>query len=276
MNLYIDLIFAVNLFMNGIIFALVASIAQQKPRPYRLLLGSGAAAGLYCLLLVFFRRWFHPLSAVGILMVGLLVTFGFVGLKKFGLLVIYAHVVAFLMGGMALALFHYVNVHHVRGVMGHLNLRFLVGAVVISYLLLQIGQWSLHRRRISRQILCQLTLMEGGQSLTLSALVDTGNSLREPTSGWPVIIVEKSALMQLVSPQQLMATAPDRVRMIPYQTIGNTGLLTGFVPQSLQLTLDDQPPQQLDQVMIGICQFKLSETHAYQGLIGPAAMAQPS
>ena len=280
MNLYIDMIFAVNMSMNAIIFALVAKVSKRKVRLPRILLGAGLSAALYCILLVFLRSWFNPVTAVAMLIAGLFVTFGAVelrnglkGVKPFALLVLYAHGIAFFIGGMALALFHYLNTDVIFGVMRHFPMGLLFWSVLGSYAALQLGHLYLQKLRMSKQLICELSITHGAQSISVNALVDTGNSLRDPHNHWPVIIIEESTLTQLVSTGQLLSDMPEQVRMIPYKTIGNQGSLVGFVPDKLQVTVDNQAPATLSQVIVGLCSFTLSKTGEYQALIGPSCLA---
>ena len=272
MNLYIDIIFAVNMTMNAIIFSLVAKVSKYKPGIPRVLIGAAVSATLYCVLLVFLMHWFNPVTAVAILILGLFATFGAVGFKSFVLLVLYAHGIAFFMGGMALALFHYVNTDVIFGVARHFPMGFLFWSVLGSYMALQIGYLSLKKWRMRKQMICQLTLTEGNHRVAVKVLVDTGNSLHDPHNHWPVIIIEETALHQVVSAHTLTTNTPQRVRLIPYKTIGNEGLLTGFVPEQLELVIENHPPISLSQVVIGLCQFTLSKAGNYQGLIGPGCL----
>lgn len=71
-----------------------------------------------------------------------------------------------------------------------------------------------------------------GQTVTLTALRDTGNTLRDPVTGRQVLIVDADIAKKLLglSPAMLQdpvtnLTAVHGLRLIPYKTIGNTGFL---------------------------------------------------
>lgn len=73
---------------------------------------------------------------------------------------------------------------------------------------------------------CRFCIEHGGRQVTVTAKADTGCALREPFSGLPVILCEQ----QILSP---LSPAPESLRVIPYQSVGGSGLLTAFLPDHL-------------------------------------------
>ena len=83
-------------------------------------------------------------------------------------------------------------------------------------------------------------LKYGEQTLQLTALRDTGHSLRDPVTGKSVLVVGADTAQQLTGlhphelrdPVRTLETMPG-LRLIPYQSVGNSGfLLAIFVPQA--------------------------------------------
>lgn len=99
----------------------------------------------------------------------------------------------------------------------------LMGAAGIGFACLAIGK---------RRELIPVELTYGNQTLHLTALRDTGNTLRDPVSGKPVLIVDAEIAQKLTGldrtalgdPVAALSTRPG-LRLIPYRTIGNTGFL---------------------------------------------------
>ena len=92
----------------------------------------------------------------------------------------------------------------------------------------------------NRQNLIPVELCYGEQIFQLTALRDTGHSLRDPITGKNVLIVGADMAQRLTGlcPRELrdpvgtMQSIPG-LRLIPYQTVGNTGfLLAIFVAQA--------------------------------------------
>lgn len=82
-----------------------------------------------------------------------------------------------------------------------------------------------------------LELRLGDRRLRVLALKDTGNSLRDPVTGEPVLVLSGEAACrltgltrrQIASPVETLAEAPlPGLRLIPYRAVGSGGLLLGM------------------------------------------------
>lgn len=96
---------------------------------------------------------------------------------------------------------------------------------------------------------CSVTIMQQGREVSFHALIDTGNSLRDPLSGARVLVAtpdalrgilrENTALFRDLDPirlQELSAQMPvlgGRLRLLPYSAVGGGGLLPVFRPDRL-------------------------------------------
>ncbi len=65
---------------------------------------------------------------------------------------------------------------------------------------------------------CKIIVEHKGKAYELYAKKDTGNSLIEPFSGLPVIVVEKG----------IISSVDENIRLIPFSSLGGKGLLKGF------------------------------------------------
>ena len=90
-----------------------------------------------------------------------------------------------------------------------------------------------------------------GRSAAFRALVDTGNSLRDPVTDERVMIVspealrpvfgEFDALFSLAEPTEILAAAAGldalrgKLRLVPYSAVNSRGLLVAFRPESLRV-----------------------------------------
>ncbi len=101
------------------------------------------------------------------------------------------------------------------------------------------------RGRAGGQQYLPVTIRYAGRTAHLTALVDTGNTLRDPLSGRPVLVVDAAAATkllplsreQLTSPVETLATAKvPGLRLIPYSAVGQSaGLLLGLRPDGVQI-----------------------------------------
>jgi stage II sporulation protein GA (sporulation sigma-E factor processing peptidase) len=103
----------------------------------------------------------------------------------------------------------------------------------------------------------QVTLRTGGREKTMEALVDTGNSLREPVSGSPVIIVYYREVMSLLEglkvlqgdggggklmqlTECLSASVGPGICIIPFKSLGKgEGYLPGFRPEEVVVSVGE-------------------------------------
>lgn len=91
-------------------------------------------------------------------------------------------------------------------------------------------------------MLVPVELRYGPKCIRVTALRDTGNTLRDPASGKPVLVLGADAAQELtgLSPQQLrtpvesMEALPG-LRLIPYRAICGSGLLLALRIQNLQI-----------------------------------------
>lgn len=93
---------------------------------------------------------------------------------------------------------------------------------------------------------CHITLKENGQCVVFEGLLDSGNLLKEPISGRPVIITGYRTVRPVLPPELLNAFKEQdttglktdiqtKLRLIPVSSVGGSKLLFGFIPQSITL-----------------------------------------
>lgn len=131
------------------------------------------------------------------------------------------------------------------------------------------------------------------RSVRFNALVDTGNSLIDPITGYPVIVVEADSL-KTVLPQEVYDLVVSnninmytkimnnqdknswckRIHLIPFKSIGReNGILTGFRPDNI-LICQEGVFKEIKDVIVGICGIKLSNNSKYTALLGPAMLSK--
>jgi len=164
-------------------------------------------------------------------------------------------------------------------------------AVTTAGLTLAVMGWQaprwLRRERLQRASELLVRVEVGGRWVEVVGLVDTGNQLREPLSGWPVVVLEMEAAAPLF-PESLRPLAaqvaegdlgaagrlqrsPDwagRWRMIPFSSLGTRhGLMLGFRPDRVQL--GDGRHQVTLPAVVGLSVHLLDAAGRYQALVPP-------
>ncbi|MGI6083357.1 MAG: sigma-E processing peptidase SpoIIGA, partial [Limnochordia bacterium] len=227
--------------------------------------------------------WLHLLPVAMVVSFGmLLASFAPVSRRRFWSVVGHFYGIAFLAGGTGLAVaYTFGQPNNIRPVLG-----MAAGAVCIL-LVTELG-WSVLQRRAWRQSLrVPMEIAFDETKVRLTALLDTGNQLKCPLTGVPVIVMEHRMLAEILPPNLLVAverlgqgdlsdlstqfaSAPwsSRFRIIPYSSIGaSNGLMVGLRPTAVHLTLSGEtytaPP-----CVIALSPQALDPEGGYHALIG--------
>ena len=134
-------------------------------------------------------------------------------------------------------------------------------------------------------MICQVKIKLNQKEKTLNAIVDTGNMLKEPITGNPVIVVEKNALYDLMPKEILNNTEyilggdfekiPEdvkneyipRLKIIPFSSLGKqNGMLVGIKPEKVEVI--NEQAEVKNNAIIGIYSKSLTKRGEYNALIG--------
>ena len=293
---YADVVFAINFVMDLLILWVAGKLAGRRARLWRMAMGALIMALAYCA--VTFVGNLHPfyslLSTVIMLIIGIYAAFAPINIVVLSKLVLFSYLITFLIGGIGMGLFYTAHfsdiIDNVTEVFaGNLSLLILLGAVAAFFILFRFGSKWMESRAIKRQICMAVRIFFGDRNLELNALVDTGNSLRDPLSHAPVIIAEFDSVKAFLPDsvkllfyekqendlQNLLMSAAGtdeftgRLRMIPYESLGRqNGLLIGFRPDRVEI-MGEKDTIALSDVVIGIYNRSLSRNGDYQGLLNP-------
>lgn len=158
-----------------------------------------------------------------------------------------------------------------------------------SILLIAELGWGAVQRRLWQQLYqLPLEVQFDGGAHTITALVDTGNRLRDPLTGEPVIVIEHSSLQPLL-PHYLQSAVEQmaagdlsavtrllasekwsaRFRIIPFSSVGREhGLLVGFKADGIRISVDGHKAP-VGPCILGICRGPLDPDGVYSALIHP-------
>lgn len=246
-ELYGDSLFLINFMMNLLLLLLVNRSLYRTATRWRLFLG--AAVGAVSYFVPFFLSgalWFKMLLGLFIGNVLMIVTaFRIRSFRAFFQVLERLLVGAVAVGGiltLLLKLFPVLRKYTVGiwGVMG-------------GGWLLYVGIEQLCRRFHCTSPLCKAVVMNGRSSMTVTALLDTGNSLTEPISGKPVSVVDADIL------KGLWEEEPKFYRVIPYHSVGKKrGILKGYLLPELRIDLGGVEKVCKD-TYIAVCEEYLSE-----------------
>jgi len=300
MVVYADILFIENLLANCLILKLTSAISGFTVKTVRMILASALGA-LYAVLAVIMPST-ALLSALGtrvivsVLMV--LVAFRIRTFSEFfrrwGMMLLSA----FLLAGSTYALSSVLE----GAPVSYGGLMYISPQGILKAFILSAGLCILLVRPIGRILsgkaykegsIIPVHITMGDKSVRLHALVDTGNSLIDPVTGYPVMVVEADSIKPILPPEIYSSVLANnisfygantedtakrswlkRVHLIPYKSIGKeNGMLTGFRPDAVRVGKEGSL-KEIKDVIIGICGIKLSNNSRYSALVGPAALSK--
>lgn len=292
MYIYAEYLLLENMAMNYLLLYLTKKLTKTETNRVRVLLASFIGA-IYSLVVFFpllkFMTKFIIKFAISILII--IIAFNPIKIKKFLRLLATFYITSFIFAGASLALFYIVDVDTYVGngifYIKDFPVKILLIAVFISYVLIKavLGyiQSFLSRNKMYIPIIVSLN----NKNVELIGLLDTGNLLRDPVTQTPVIIVQFSAIKELlpgevqkifqkykendletISAIMMENIANVNFRLIPFKSIGKeNGLLIGFKPDNVIVKNDDN--KSFKDIIVGIYNNDLSNEDNYAALLHP-------
>lgn len=265
--IYVDRLFLLDLIIDYCLLLLSGRVSGVVLHRGRYLLGAILGAVYAVILLLPGMRWLG--STVMKLVLGLLMALIAYGSEtRFWRCAGVFFAVSALFGGAVFAASILAEAEPLGGVFVSVTLRTLALSFGVCYFvvmqLFQRKAVKAARRVQTVKITCR------GQTVTLRALRDTGNSLHDPTVGKAVLVAEKEALLPLL-PQNLPSDPAAALlqlsdargwKLLSCRTVGSaSALLLCFRPDAV--TIDGKP----EDLLIGIANHRLSDDGSYQGLL---------
>lgn len=268
MVVYADVLMTVNLFVNYALLLCTSLILKCKIVNTRLLLGAlfGSIYGLVIFLpdIPTYAELPLRLTASGIIVMA---AFGYKSLRRFLRCFFAFFAVAFVFGGIMLVLWVTVApigmIYNNGAVYFDIDLSVLAVSTVICFTAVSLVSRLISRRAPANSVF-SLTVFYGGEKVRGMALCDTGNSLTESFSGFPVIIGEYGVLARIMpksieqyyeSPSEISQT--EKLRMVVCRTVSGVSLLPAFRPESVELRTLNKSIR-TDRVYIAVTQKSLA------------------
>ena len=283
--IYVDVLLILNLFVNYFLFLGTACFLHRKPKRWRMILGA-AAGSLFSLLIFADSINFFLMTLIKLPLAALLVwiAMGYGSRGVYIKTVLTFFGVNFLFGGVMLLIqvvfspagmlvnngMVYFNISALMLVLGTLAAYGVIR--LIGYLL---------DHRVRKQETCRLLIEADGRQALLNGFFDTGNKLMDPISGLPVVVCEFSSICDII-PQEIQdcfrsSTAAGlprlerhawsaRLRLVPFQVVGHSGMLTAFLPDHFYLISENGKKREEKRVLIGVTDNRLSQGE-YQAIV---------
>ena len=277
--IYIDILVIVNLFVNYFILLATAKFFCIKWKTSRLILGE-ILGGIYSLyILAPELPWFIS-SIIKLLMSVTIIaaTFGIKRPTQFFKILIYFYSVNFLFSGIMMAVWCWFKPNGMQinnGVVYFIiSPVILIISTIISYIIIEAINKIVNKRRLDHKIL-NLKIKFRTNQISITAKIDTGNFLKEPFSGLPVIVARETSVKPLLpintydqikaySAGKLTDILNLKIRMIPFKTISEESVLPAFKPDFIKINGSEVQKE----VYIALCEDRFMPQNA-EALINP-------
>lgn len=292
--IYLDVLFAVNLLINYIILRSCSIFVNLKQNNLRIAFGS--LIGAVYSVLIFFPDFSILYSVIFKFLISMLIVaaaypFFTIGSYIKTLSVFYLVSIGF--GGCVLCVFYFSDVGAKLGAVYsngvfYFNLPWtiLLLSGLLFYFAAKIFGIISKKAYASHNLKKKLIVIHNNKTAEITALLDTGNSLVDPISLSPVIIVEYKSVKNLFSEaicaglermetnniEWIMSEVTEKglsTRIIPFSSLGKeNGMLIGFVPDRVEIH-DECGVRVLGKCVIGLYNKPLSKDRSYAALLNP-------
>ncbi len=297
LEVYPDLIFLLNFFFDLVLLLMVKKINRIKSSKLRLA-AAASFGGLVAVLVSIYiwmdvlLRFFLMYILASIFMV--LIAFG--KMKILGLIkqVILLNLISFFAGGLINAVYYHTNFSLVlinlgRGIVLS-NISYKLTALMFLLLLPLVIVLLYFKRCYDKNapLIYEVQLVFGDEKVNARGLMDTGNCLYDPISQKPVILIEDKLVKQLLAPDfyedihKLMKNLEGcpqyesewdikakyllKLRLIPYKSVGKSGMLLGIKMDKLLIYTENETIYN-EKVIVAISDNSLSTKELYQVIL---------
>lgn len=235
-TIYLDILFCVNFIIDYMLLLLVKTFLSLSCRLRRLLAGA-AVGGLSSFVILL-----PPMPSGFSLIISLAAACAVVGSafspmpkKMFFKAAAAFFLVSFVYCGIMMAVWMLFSPENIliRNTSVYIGISpiSLVITAVFCYVIMLVIIRITGRGRPSSS-LCSMKCIIDSKEVSLSGKVDTGNSLKEPFSGLPVIVIKRSCC------PSLQETEIQGCRLIPFTSVGGNGMLTGIKVKDISIKYD--------------------------------------
>lgn len=299
MDVYVDVLFLENVIINYLILLVTAKFSKSKTSNLRLLLGAVLGASYVIVLIIYpaIKIYYSAAAKIVLSFAIIAVSFNVEKLMALFKLLAIFYISTFIFAGAAFA-FLYFNKDSgfVRNgivyVFWNSKWTVLFLSLVMVGIIIRIFWDILQYKFIKEKQLIPIRIVFENRIIGLAALVDTGNSLHDPLTNIPVVIVEFNAIKELL-PSDIKSIFEEcgeedltrvtaiiykstwfsRFRLIPFTSLGKeNGMLIGFKPDYIEIG-EETEKRGISNVIIGIYNKALSKNERYKALLGPELVA---
>lgn len=280
MTVYVDVVILVNFILNYIILNCVMKLSGAKGRKKGIAISS-TVGGLYSVFM--FEKSFEPFYSpfVRFVFTILMIIIAFKINGNILKLVFYFYITAFAFSGLISFVANLNGVvimkngmYYVENSIWIIILAGVAGFFVIRYVMMHMKK---NRIRYGEKTL--ITVCIEGKNAEIRGMLDTGNSLLDPITLYPVIVVEYDSIKSILPDEikEFMKEGNDlncninrrylnRIRLIPCNAVGHSEILKGFRPDYVKF---EDKEERVEDVIVAVIYRKLSANDEFNAIMHP-------
>lgn len=287
MTIYIDVVLIENLIMNFIILLATGIILKEKIKTVRLLLASllGAVYSVISYMSIL-EIYSSMILKIILSIVIVYIAFNPQSIKKMWKDILLFYLTSFVFGGAAFALIYIVKPQEIlmkNGLfLGTYALKTIMLGAIIAFIII-ITAFTIVRTKITKKdMFCEVKIQINGKKIETTAMLDTGNLLKEPITNTPVIVVEHTLLYDCIPkeilnhldellggefdniPEKIKEEYMAKLKFIPFSSLGKqNGMLLGIKAENIIIKDTEK-----ENIIVGIYNKSLTKRGEYRALLG--------
>lgn len=291
MTIYIDVVFIENLIMNYIILYGTAIISKVTPKQIRLIIASTVGA-IYAIIAYMSILKIYSTFILKIILSIIIIYIAFnpQNIKTMLKQLILFYLASFVFGGAAFFLIYVVKPQDIilrNGVfVGTYPLKIAILGAIVGFSIIVLAFKIVRNKLSKKSLFCNVKIKLNNNEIDTTALIDTGNLLKDPISNMPVIVVERTLLYDIL-PRQILNNLENilggelenfseeikneyisKLKVIPFSSLGKqNGMLLGIKADEINIESEEESITK-DNVIVGIYDKSLTKRGEYRALVG--------
>ena len=258
-TIYIDIIFLENLIMNFIILYSASIILKIKPKFIRISISS-IIGSMYAIVsyITEMRIYTSIMSKFVLAIIMIYVAFTPQNVKKMWKQLLIFYLTSFVFGGVALYLIYFIKPQEIlmkNGMfIGEYVLKVIMLGAIVAFVIIKISLNIIKTKINAKDMYCKIKVKINKKEIETTAMIDTGNLVKEPITNTPVVIIESSLLYEILPkeilknlqeilggdfskiPEEIQQEYISRLRCIPFTSLGKqNGMLVGIKADEIEI-----------------------------------------
>ena len=293
MTIYVDVVLLENLIMNFIILLATGLILKEKIKIVRLILSSLLGA-IYSVVSYMSILEIYSSMILKIILSILMtyIAFNPQTVKKMWKDILIFYVTSFVFGGAAFALIYIVKPQEIlmkNGLfLGTYPLKTIILGAIIAFIVIITAFAAVKSKITKKDMFCKVEIKLNEKIIETTAMIDTGNLLKEPITNTPVIVVEHSLLYDCIPkeilnhldellggdfeniPEKIKEEYIAKLKFIPFSSLGKqNGMLLGIRAQYIKIKNESTAQyKKKENIIVGIYNKSLTKRGEYRALMG--------